>query len=109
MEPFDPQNDAQRDITPAYKKYPEPEVIPAARKGFFTTPLSRQGWPIWAVYIASLIGLVYLLNPGAGFIELLPDNLPLVGNLDEGAAFMLIWFGLMEYFEGRKHPPIDPS
>jgi uncharacterized membrane protein YkvA (DUF1232 family) len=35
-----------------------------------------------------LIGLcvLYLLNPGLGFLELLPDNLPIVGNLDEGAA-----------------------
>ena len=29
----------------------------------------------------------YLLNPGAGVFELLPDHLPLVGNLDE-AAFL---------------------
>jgi len=44
---------------------------------------------------AALVGLfsiVYLLNPTAGFLELLPDNLPLVGNLDEGAAgALLIW------------------
>ena len=31
-------------------------------------------------------GLLYLLNPGAGIFELLPDNLPLIGNLDEAAA-----------------------
>lgn len=44
---------------------------------------------------AALVGvfsIVYLLNPTAGFFELLPDNLPLVGNLDEGAAgALLIW------------------
>ena len=48
------------------------------------SPLSAKGWPKWAVYILSLLGVVYLFNPGAGILELLPDNLPLVGNLDEG-------------------------
>ena len=49
----------------------------------------------------AVIGLIYILNPTLGIFELLPDNLPLVGNLDEGLAFLLIWFGLVEYF-GRK-------
>jgi len=35
-------------------------------------------------------------------LELIPDNLPLAGNLDEGAAFTLLWYGLVEFFEGRK-------
>jgi hypothetical protein len=50
----------------------------------------------------ALVGIVYLLNPTAGLLELLPDNLPIVGNLDEGAAMLLIWYGLIEVFEGRK-------
>jgi hypothetical protein len=29
------------------------------------------------------VSVVYLVNPGLGVLELLPDNLPLVGNLDE--------------------------
>lgn len=68
-----------------------------------TTPLSLRGWPKWLVYLVALLGLVYILNPGAGFLEMLPDNLPIVGNLDEGAAFMMIWYGLVEFFEGRKY------
>jgi hypothetical protein len=67
----------------------------------FTTPLTRHGWPVWLVYVMAFIGLIYILNPTLGIFELLPDNLPLVGNLDEGLAFLLIWFGLVEYF-GRK-------
>ena len=35
---------------------------------------------------------VYLLNPTAGVLELLPDNLPVLGNLDEGAAAALLIF-----------------
>ena len=40
--------------------------------------------------MAGLVGLVYLLNPGAGIIELLPDNAPIIGNLDEAAATLLV-------------------
>ena len=39
-----------------------------------------------AVALLGLFCLVYLLNPGAGIFELLPDNLPFIGNLDEVAA-----------------------
>ncbi len=32
----------------------------------------------------------YLFNPGWGWIELINDNLPIVGNLDEAAAAALL-------------------
>lgn len=66
-----------------------------------TTPLSLRGVPPWLVYVASVVGLIYLLNPTAGAIEFIPDILPFVGNLDEGVATVLIWYGLVEFFEGR--------
>lgn len=68
-----------------------------------TTPLSLRGWPVWLVYALAVFGLIYILNPTAGIIELLPDNLPFIGNLDEGAAYLMIWAGLVEFFEGRKY------
>ena len=74
---------------------------------FFTTPLSLRGWPTWLVYTLAILGLIYVLNPTMGIFEFIPDNLPLVGNLDEGAAFLLMWFGLLEYFQGKK-PPTEP-
>ncbi len=37
-----------------------------------------------------IVSLLYLLNIGAGIIELIPDNIPFVGNLDEGGAAMLL-------------------
>lgn len=77
----------------------------SGKPNFFTTPLSQRGWPIWAVYLASVLGAIYLLNPGMGVFELIPDNLPIIGNLDEAGAFMLLWFGLMEYFKSRKPKP----
>jgi len=78
----------------------EPRQQPG-RSGF-STPLSWRGFPRWTVYLMAIIGVGYIINPGAGVFELLPDNLPIVGNLDEGAAFMAIWYGLIEFFESRK-------
>jgi uncharacterized membrane protein YkvA (DUF1232 family) len=44
---------------------------------------------IW--YILGGIAVLYLINPTAGIIELIPDNIPLIGNLDEvGATLLLI-------------------
>jgi hypothetical protein len=34
--------------------------------------------------------LIYLVNPTAGILELLPDNLPFVGNLDEAGATLIL-------------------
>ena len=42
------------------------------------------------VAAAGLLSLVYLLNPTAGILELIPDNLPIIGNLDEAAAVAII-------------------
>lgn len=68
----------------------------------YFSPLSTKGWPRWAVYLLSLFGCIYLLNPGWGFFELIPDTLPLVGNLDEGAAALAIWYGILEIQKARK-------
>jgi hypothetical protein len=43
------------------------------------------GMPVGSL-ILGILCLVYLINPGAGVIELLPDNLPIIGNIDEGLA-----------------------
>jgi uncharacterized membrane protein YkvA (DUF1232 family) len=42
------------------------------------------------VALVGVIAVIYLFNPTAGFIEFIPDNLPLIGNLDEAAATLLI-------------------
>ena len=43
------------------------------------------------VALTGIIALLYLINPGMGILELIPDNLPIIGNLDEaGAAVLLI-------------------
>ena len=43
------------------------------------------------VFILFVLSIAYLVNPGAGIFELIPDNIPLVGNLDEvGAAVLFL-------------------
>jgi uncharacterized membrane protein YkvA (DUF1232 family) len=64
------------------------------------------------VALTGLLALAYLVNPTAGVFELIPDNLPIVGNLDEAAATALIiavlrYFGLdiTRLFSKDKKPP----
>ena len=66
------------------------------------SPLSQRGWPKWLVYILSFLGLLYLLNPTWGVVEIIPDTLPLIGNIDEGTAAIVVWYGLLEYLAGRR-------
>ena len=36
------------------------------------------------------LSALYLLNPFAGFIEFIPDNMPFVGNIDEVVATLVL-------------------
>jgi uncharacterized membrane protein YkvA (DUF1232 family) len=49
------------------------------------------------IFCIGLLALLYILNPTAGVFEIIPDNLPLVGNLDEAAAVALLLMCL-KYF-----------
>jgi len=51
----------------------------------------------FAVIAMGLLAVIYLLNPGAGIFELIPDNLPIIGNLDEAAAVALL-LACLRYF-----------
>ncbi|MDG5468408.1 DUF1232 domain-containing protein [Deltaproteobacteria bacterium IMCC39524] len=42
------------------------------------------------VFCVGILAMIYILNPTAGLFEIIPDNLPLVGNLDEAAAVALL-------------------
>lgn len=50
-----------------------------------------------AVLILGILSVIYILNPGAGIFELIPDNLPLIGNLDEAAAVALLLMCLRHF------------
>jgi len=49
------------------------------------------------VFVIGFISLIYLLNPTMGVFELIPDNIPLIGNLDEVGATALLFYAL-RYF-----------
>lgn len=66
------------------------------------------------IAIIGIISLIYIINPTAGLIELIPDNFPIVGNLDEAAATVLLlsclsYFGidLVNIFKKDKKPIHD--
>jgi hypothetical protein len=63
-------------------------------------PQERPGWAKALAWATVALGAVYVINPGAGIIELLPDNLPIIGNLDE-AAILFLMFGAMRYLGMR--------
>jgi hypothetical protein len=46
--------------------------------------------------VAIIIGGIYIINPTAGLAELIPDVIPLVGNLDEAGATALLLWGVRE-------------
>lgn len=50
--------------------------------------------------LLALISVVYLLNPTLGVFELLPDNIPIVGNIDETLAAYVL-YSAIQYFRGK--------
>jgi uncharacterized membrane protein YkvA (DUF1232 family) len=49
------------------------------------------------VAISGLLAFVYLMNPTLGIFELIPDNIPLVGNLDEVTASTVLLAALRHF------------
>ncbi len=49
------------------------------------------------VAIIGVIATLYLLNPTAGIVEFLPDNIPVIGNLDEAGATAIL-ISCLAYF-----------
>jgi hypothetical protein len=46
---------------------------------------------VWAILVG-LFSLLILFNFGAGVLFEIPDNMPVVGNIDEAtAALLLVW------------------
>lgn len=69
----------------------------------------RLGFPVAGVVVGAVC-LIYLINPTAGVLEFLPDNLPFIGNLDEMAAATgllasLASIGFIEWRGGRLRFP----
>ena len=49
------------------------------------------------VVIVGVVGILYTLNFGFGVLEILPDNIPFIGNIDEAFALFLV-YSSAEYF-----------
>lgn len=49
------------------------------------------------VALAGILAFLYLLNPTMGLLEFLPDNIPLIGNIDDATATMVL-LGVLRYF-----------
>jgi hypothetical protein len=45
---------------------------------------------------AGLLSAVYLANMGVGIVEVIPDNIPIFGNIDEAVAAIIAYKGLVE-------------
>jgi hypothetical protein len=52
------------------------------------------------ILLAGLLSAIYLFNPGAGIFELIPDNIPGLGNVDEGLAAYVL-FSVVSYLLGK--------
>jgi len=55
----------------------------------------------FGVILLALLSIIYLLNPTAGIFELLHDNIPFIGNVDEGLAAYIL-YSCIEYVRGRQ-------
>ena len=58
-------------------------------------PQDHPGWARTLAWAVVVLGGIYVLNPTFG-VDLLPDNLPVLGNLDE-AAILLLMLGAIRY------------
>ena len=79
-----------------------PDPTEETERPSYFQPLSTRGFPRWLVFVMAILGFIYILNPTFGIIELIPDNLPIIGNLDEGLAFLLVMYGVLELMEGKE-------
>ena len=49
------------------------------------------------VVLVGIVSFIYLVNPTSGLVELIPDFIPVVGNLDEAGAMALL-VAVLGYF-----------
>lgn len=77
---------------------------------------SRSPGKTVGALVLGAVSVLYILNPGFGVFELIPDNIPVVGNLDEAAAAVILmnclaYFGLdlRNLMGGRRKDPVNEA
>lgn len=96
--------------TPSSSSLPAPAPQVANWLNFLYEIDMKIGLPVTNA-TAALVSLVYIINPGAGVVEFIPDIVPFVGNLDEAAAALILWYTIVnmktmwEQKKGRKPGP----
>jgi uncharacterized membrane protein YkvA (DUF1232 family) len=58
----------------------------------------------WA-WCGIVFGTIYVLNPGAGIFEFIPDIVPVFGNLDDAGATLLVIQSIRSLRRARKEEP----
>lgn len=48
--------------------------------------------------VSILVASLYIANPGFGVFEIIPDNAPWIGNLDEATATAILLWGVKTIF-----------
>jgi hypothetical protein len=72
---------------------------PAAEGAPGSAKVQERGCIGAAAALAGVVlGSIYVINPGAGVFELIPDVVPIFGNLDEAAATTVLVLGLQYLF-----------
>lgn len=63
------------------------------------------------IYFLGFCGGVYLLNLGFGVGELIPDNLPIAGNLDEALASIFVYKAMNQFRKNKNEPnkAVEPT
>ena len=89
-----PMADVDAQSEQALEPAAQGEPVEAPKRGCISQAFALAG---------VVLGGLYVINPGAGIIELIPDNVPIFGNLDEAAATTLLVLGLQSLF-GRRKP-----
>jgi len=55
---------------------------------------SALGKLAWTIIL--ILSIAYLMNIGFGVFEIIPDNVPLIGNLDDAGAVLLLLKSLVK-------------
>ncbi|NBU63311.1 MAG: DUF1232 domain-containing protein [Chloroflexia bacterium] len=63
--------------------------------------------PVPVIIAAALFSVIYLANPTGGFFEFIPDNIPIIGNIDEAGVTMLLMWAVNEFRKYNNKSP-DP-